>query len=266
MHHQSITPSAHRQNLRIIPGVTVLLLLGAADLAQANVMIDISRTLWGTMDRGGNVMYFILALSIAGLAILLETAVSTRRKRILPETTVKLLDTTDTRSALEQLIRTDDRTCFHRILKAGYKWRHGTSAQIQAAIEEAVDTVRWRYRRSIRAMGVISNAAPLLGLLGTVLGISAAFNVVATQGALGDPSALSSGISEALLTTCFGLIVAIPMLLAHHYYLAKIDTLLKECEELGKETLIMPPEEGPPGEATTAVSAPPVTEAHHGQK
>lgn len=271
MQNRPVPTMSRRRCKRGVLGVAVLLVFGAADAARANVVIDVGRTLWGTMDRGGNVMYFILALSIAGLAIWLETAVSTRRQRVLPDRTVKLLDCANPRSMLEQLIREDDGSCFYRILKAGYKWRHGTSAQIQAAIEEAVDTVRWRFRRSIRAMGVISNAGPLLGLLGTVLGISRAFSVVSKQGALGDPSALAGGISEALLTTCFGLVVAIPMLLAYHYYLGKLDNLLKECEELAKEALILAPEESHPAAATPAVTdpvavAPPFTEARHGQK
>ena len=237
-------PRRHVLGLSLL--LAALLLFGSAEAAQAGVIGDVSKSLWGAMDRGGKVMYFILALSIAGLAILLETAISTRRQRILPDRAVKLLDTADPCGAVDQLLRTDDGSCFYRILKAGHKWRHGTSAQIQAAIEETVDTVRWRFRRSIRAMGVISNAAPLLGLLGTVLGISHAFSVVSKQGALGDPSALAGGISEALLTTCFGLVVAIPMLIAYHFYQGKLDNLLKECEELAKEALIMPPAEGTP--------------------
>jgi biopolymer transport protein ExbB len=82
----------------------------------------------------------------------------------------------------------------------------------------------------------------LLGLLGTVFGIIEAFDVVAQQGALGDPSALADGIAEALLTTAFGLIVAIPMLLAYHYFVGKVESLLHRCEELAKEALILPPE------------------------
>jgi biopolymer transport protein ExbB len=129
-----------------------------------------------------------------------------------------------------------------RILKAGYEWRKGSTAEIQAAVEEAVDEVLWQLKRSVRPLGIIANTAPLLGLLGTVTGIIAAFDVVARQGSLGDPGALAGGISEALLTTGFGLIVAIPTLLAYHYFIGRAETLLRKCEIMAKENLILPPE------------------------
>ena len=59
--------------------------------------------------------------------------------------------------------------------------------------------------------------------------------------ALRRPSSSLDGIAKALLTTCFGLIVAIPMLLAYHYFMGKIETQLRKCEELAKENLILPP-------------------------
>jgi biopolymer transport protein ExbB len=93
-----------------------------------------------------------------------------------------------------------------------------------------------------RPLGIIANTAPLLGLLGTVIGIVEAFDVVARQGALGDPSALADGIAKALLTTVFGLIVAIPTLMAYHYFVGRSEALLRRCEELAKEALVLPPE------------------------
>lgn len=224
--------------------VAALLLASGSSAHAGNFIVDLNRSLWGTMERGGSVMWPILGLSVVGLALLLEVAVRTRKKNILPDAGVQALQgSTDKRAAVALLLQQDSRCCLHRVLAIGQRWRHGTTVQIQAAIEEAVDDMRWQLRRSVRALGIIANTAPLLGLLGTVLGITQCFDVVSKQGALGDPSALAGGISEALLTTCFGLIVAIPMLLCHHYYLGKIDTLMKQCEELAKEALILPPDD-----------------------
>jgi biopolymer transport protein ExbB len=84
----------------------------------------------------------------------------------------------------------------------------------------------------------------LLGLLGTVIGIIEAFEVVAGEGSMGvNTAALAGGIAKALLTTCFGLIVAIPLLLSHHYLVGKIEALVRRSEELVKEYQILPPGE-----------------------
>ena len=129
------------------------------------------------------------------------------------------------------------------ILRVGWRWRSAESEHQQRAIEEAVDVRLWRFRRSIRFIGIISNIAPLLGLLGTVVGIIQAFDAVAREGALGNPTALADGIAKALLTTVFGLVVAIPMLLAYHYLGGRAESLLRQSEELVKEALIAPPDE-----------------------
>jgi len=180
--------------------------------------------------------------ALCGLTFILEAAFRTRGSAILPASALRALESPGAAEAVEGLIDKNRKACVHRVLKAGHRWRNGTTQQIQAAIEEAVDDMLWQFRRSVRPIGIIANTAPLLGLLGTVIGIIEAFDVVAQEGALGDPSALAAGISKALFTTCFGLIVAIPMLLAYHYLAGKAETLLRRCEELAKEALVLPPD------------------------
>ena len=214
------------------------LLAGAADEPTG----VLGRTVWETLQRGGEVMYVILALSVLGLGLILDAAFRTRRGRIIPAEAVKILESEDKPAAVAELVARQSNVCLIRILQVGHRWRKGTTEQIQAAVEETVDEMLWRFKRSVKPIGIIANTAPLLGLLGTVIGIVEAFDVVARQGALGDPSALAGGISKALLTTCFGLIVAIPMLLTYHYLNGKIETQLRMAEELAKEALILPPE------------------------
>jgi len=213
----------------------------AADEATEGVL---GATVWETLQRGGAVMYVILGVSVIGLAIILEVAFRTRRSAILPPRLQRLLGEAPERSEeqMTALLEAKRQSCLHGVLKAGHLWRKGEPEQIQAAIEERVDGMLWGFRRAARPLGILASLAPLLGLLGTVIGIIQAFDVVARQGALGDPAALAGGISKALLTTCFGLIVAIPMLLAYHYFSGKAEALLRQCEELAKECLILPPE------------------------
>lgn len=221
------------------------LVLAPVALAEPSSSV-LGRTVWETMQRGGAVMFVILAFSIVGLGLILEALFVTRGAAILPAKTVRVLESPKSAAVIDRLARRDPTSCLDRILSVGYRWRNGTTEQIQSAVEKAVDDALWRFRRSLRPLGIIANTAPLLGLLGTVIGIIQAFDVVAREGALGDPAALAGGISKALLTTCFGLIVAIPMLLTYHYFQGRVETLLHRCEELVKEVLILPPE----GEAT----------------
>jgi len=214
----------------------------ALPVAAADAEGVLGSTVWEAVQRGGEVMYVILALSVVGLALILEVAFRTRRGAILPATALRVLESPEAAEAVERLTGKNQKVCIYRILKVGCLWRKGTTQQVQSAIEETVDEMLWKLKRSARPIGVIANTAPLLGLLGTVIGIIEAFDVVAREGALGDPTALAAGISKALLTTCFGLIVAIPMLLAYHYFSGKAETLLRKCEELAKEALVLPPE------------------------
>jgi biopolymer transport protein ExbB len=202
----------------------------------------VGKTLWETFQRGGWVMYVILAQSVAGLAIAMEVAYRTRRGAILPAASVQRLGGPDREAAVRELAVASQNVCLHRILQAGLTWHKGNPEQIQTAIEERVDVLLWELKRVARPLGIIANTAPLLGLLGTVIGIVEAFDVVARQGALGDPSALADGIAKALLTTVFGLIVAIPTLMAYHYFVGRSEALLRRCEELAKEALVLPPE------------------------
>jgi len=237
-----------RTRIRSVPwraASAALLMMGAVTALDAAEPVSdgvLGRTAWETLQRGGVVMFIILALSVAGVAVILELAFRTRRGAMLPASVRRALRPESGAADLDAVLAAPPRACVHRILRAGQLWRNGTGEQVQAAIEEAVDHLLWRYRRAIRPLGIIASTAPLLGLLGTVIGIIEAFDVVARQGALGDPAALASGISKALLTTCFGLIVAIPMLLGYHYFNGRAETLLRECEELAKELLILPPQ------------------------
>lgn len=230
-------------NRALLPFVAVQALPGfAGDDSGAGVLGD---TVWETLERGGSVMFVILGLSIIGLGFILDAAYRTRRGAILPPSDTGRLRGKNGHQVLADMLKSDSEKPLHRVLKTGHHWRHGTPEQIQTAIEEVVDQMLWRFKRSVKPLGIIANTAPLLGLLGTVIGIVQAFDVVAQQGALGDPGKLAGGISKALLTTCFGLIVAIPMLLAYHYFNGKVEGLLKSSEELGKEIFILPPDEEP---------------------
>jgi len=83
----------------------------------------------------------------------------------------------------------------------------------------------------------VATVSPLLGLLGTVVGMIDAFNNIATADALGRPEMLAGGISQALLTTAFGLSVAIPALIFYLFFVSRVDQLIIEIDSIGQEVV-----------------------------
>ena len=106
--------------------------------------------------------------------------------------------------------------------------RHGGEA-MKEAMEGAASTAAHDMERYLTALGTIAAISPLLGLLGTVLGMIEVFRVLVEDG-IGNPSVFASGISEALVTTAAGLAVAIPALILHRHLLRKVDDLLVAME------------------------------------
>ncbi|MCD6574965.1 MotA/TolQ/ExbB proton channel family protein, partial [Candidatus Aerophobetes bacterium] len=88
--------------------------------------------------------------------------------------------------------------------------------------------------KHLKILGTIVTVAPLIGLLGTVMGMIKAFNVIALQGT-GEPGALAGGISEALITTAVGLSIAIPSLIFYNYFMHRTDKIVRQFEKISSE-------------------------------
>jgi len=115
--------------------------------------------------------------------------------------------------------------------------KHGSSREeIKEVIEDTARHEITILERNLPILATIGNIAPLLGLLGTVFGMIKAFQVVSVVG-VGNPGALAGGISEALLTTAFGLSVAIPTIVAYNYLAHRVDRQIKEMESTCVEIL-----------------------------
>jgi biopolymer transport protein ExbB len=233
-------------NLRFLTAALLIgsmhpLMLMAQDPETVSTGGVLGNSVWETIAKGGTVMYVILGASIIGLMFMLDVAFRTRRSVILPRRIEAQLIAHDKDLPLNDLVE-NNRIVVNRALKAGHAWRNGTTDEIRDAITEEVDGSLWRLKQAARPLGIIASVTPLLGLLGTVIGIIEAFEVVAGQSSMGvNTSELARGIGKALLTTCFGLIVAIPLLLSHHFFVGKTEALMRRCEEIVKEYQIRPP-------------------------
>jgi len=180
----------------------------------------------------------LIACSILGLALVIERFVSLKTALVLPPT---LLDEAIAVSphrvpapdVVEQL---SQNSALGEVLAAGFRelGHHpkSTEADLRAALEGKGREVAARLQRYLGALATVASAAPLLGLLGTVIGMIEIFGSQAGDGGVGtgNPAQLAQGISIALYNTAFGLMVAIPALIFWRYFRAKVDAYLLGME------------------------------------
>ncbi len=181
---------------------------------------------------GGFLMWPILACSIISMAIIAERFWSLRESKIAPTNLVANVWQWHKSEQLDakriQALRTN--SPLGMILAAGLLNRKHSREIMKESIEEVGRLVAHSLERFLNTLGTISSITPLLGLLGTVIGMIKVFTVITSQG-VGDPSVLSEGISEALLTTAAGLSVAIPSLMFYRYFRGKVDDLVVTMEQ-----------------------------------
>jgi biopolymer transport protein ExbB len=116
------------------------------------------------------------------------------------------------------------------------KWGR-PAVEVEQAIIDSGERVTNDLRRHLRIINGVSTVGPLLGLLGTVTGMISAFNAIASAAAMGHPELLAAGISEALLTTAFGLFIAIPALIMYLYFVGRVDHHIIEIDALGQQVV-----------------------------
>jgi len=184
------------------------------------------------IKAGGWLMVPILICSVVAMAIVAERFWTLQRKRITPGNLVvqvwqwaKSGDLDDDR--LRALRKSSP---LGRILAAGLVNRETGRAMMKESIEEVGRHVVHDLDRYLNTLGTIASITPLLGLLGTVIGMIKVFAVITTQG-VGNPGVLAGGISEALITTAAGLTVAIPTLMFHRYFRGHVDELVVTMEQ-----------------------------------
>jgi biopolymer transport protein ExbB len=188
---------------------------------------------------GGWLMIPIFACSLISVSLILERFFSLRRARAyskdLMDNIREILKHNRVAEATSLCEETGGPLAF--ILKAGLL-KHGRARpEIREAVEDAGLLVIPSLERYLSVLATIANIAPLLGLLGTVVGMTEAFMVIQSHGGSVTPGDLAGGIGTALLTTVWGLIVAIPTLVAYNYFVTSVDTMVWEMEILSSELL-----------------------------
>ena len=177
-------------------------------------------------------MWPILVCSVLALAIIVERCWSLRRSVVAPKDLMSHIQgmTLGDRLTNEQIDAVRETSALCQILAAGLSRQTQQAFLIKDAIEEAGGHVVHELERYLNALGTIAATTPLLGLLGTVIGMIKVFSAITAVG-VGDPQVLAGGISEALITTAAGLSVGIPSLMFHRYFLGKVNELTVAMEQ-----------------------------------
>ncbi len=184
------------------------------------------------IKAGGWLMIPIVLCSVAAAAICLERLWVLNRSKLAPQGLLaEIWDTLQSNqldgAALRELRH---HSALGLILAAGLSNSHAGRDIMKESIEEAAGYVIHDMERYLNTLGTIAAVAPLLGLLGTVIGMITVFSEIMIHGT-GNAGLLAGGISEALITTASGLTVAIPALIMHRYFHRKIDTVVLAMEQ-----------------------------------
>jgi biopolymer transport protein ExbB len=184
------------------------------------------------VKSGGWLMLPILLCSVMALAIAVERLWTLRPGRIAPKHLVATVWQLVQKNALstEKLAEIRNSSALGQILVSGLNnSKHGRDI-MKESIEETASKVIHELERFLNPLGTIAAIAPLLGLLGTVVGMIKVFSAIMIQGT-GNANVLAGGISEALITTAAGLTVAIPAVVMHRYFIRRVDFLVIEMEQ-----------------------------------
>ena len=184
------------------------------------------------VKAGGWLMLPIIVCSVVALAIIVERLWSLQMRRVLPKHLVAQVWRWEKVRQLndENLRDLQASSPLGSILAAGILNRYQSRDIMKESIEDTGRHIVHELEHYLNTLGTIAAITPLLGLLGTVIGMIKVFATITTQG-VGNPGALAGGISEALLTTAAGMSVAIPTLMFFRYFRGRVRMLVLRMEQ-----------------------------------
>lgn len=187
--------------------------------------------MFAIVEAAGWPIYFLILASVIALGLIVERAIFLRHSQVAPasllgEVVAQLKQGGSHDALLEKL---NAGVPLGRIFAAGLKNRGASTEVMKESIEEAGRAVTHDLERFLTTLGTIASISPLLGLFGTVVGMIEIFGAQTAAG--NSPAILAHGISVALYNTAFGLIVAMPSMIAYRHFRAQVDSLTIEMEQ-----------------------------------
>ncbi|MDG2382974.1 MAG: MotA/TolQ/ExbB proton channel family protein [Pirellulaceae bacterium] len=200
-----------------------------------------TRDLFSVLRDGGPMLFLISMCSFVLCIFVFERSISLRRGRVIPKPFVKrfLLQLQEQQLKPEEALELceENQSPVAQVFAAAVKKWGRPSVEVEQAVLDTGERVATGLRKYLRLFNGISTISPLLGLLGTVLGMITSFNSIASADAMGRPEMLAGGIAQALLTTAAGLTVAIPAIVAHLHFISRVDRLIIEIDDLGQQVV-----------------------------
>jgi len=219
----------------IAPGVTAKAQEGSGPASSASALKWVDHF----VVKGGWITWFVLIpLSVATVALAIEHCVSIRRVTILPPESQQRVSALLEQKRYADAVRftSQDPSSLAQVVNAGLLEAGRGFAAMERALQESLDDRSARLMRKIEYLNVIGNVSPMIGLFGTVYGMIRLFASIRAAGAIPEPAVIADDISIALVTTFWGLAVAIPALSVFALFRNRIDVLMAEvaltCEKL----------------------------------
>jgi len=207
------------------------------DMSSGSALRQLTKkqTLMEHLRSGGPIVPPIILLGVAGLFIVIAKIRflgQVRRNTGKYMTRVNELASKGEWEECEAIVKRHkgEHSPVNHVIEAGLTARHEDRETLESVLQESILRELPRLERGLSPLAVFGAVAPLLGLLGTVTGMIETFNVITVYGT-GDPKLMSSGISEALVTTEVGLVIAIPIILVHNFLSRRVDAIVAEMEE-----------------------------------
>ncbi|WP_180134656.1 MotA/TolQ/ExbB proton channel family protein [Acinetobacter sp. YH12070] len=187
--------------------------------------------MWELVKAGGWLMIPLVICSIFTVAITIERFIRLKKSMVLPKDLMMNVNTS-VKDVVQQLKQspTLQQSTLGRVLGAGYTSKDQNEQYARAQMEVTASQEIGYLEKNINFLGTLSAVAPLLGLLGTVIGIIEAFLMI-DIGTNSDPVLMMPGISKALITTAAGMLIAVPALFAHRYFQRLVQEYVAELEQ-----------------------------------
>lgn len=191
--------------------------------------------------KGGLVLWIIMALSAVGVAIIVERIIYFRKIRVDEEKLFLRIKASLEKGHFDEALAICDQNVspLSGLMRVGIEHREYPETVQKEVLKDAAAQEVPRLEKNISALGTIAHIAPLLGLLGTVTGTMKAFGVLGRFGSVADPSVLARGVSEALITTVGGIVVAVPAVIFYNYLVTKVNLILVKMENQVNALVLM---------------------------
>lgn len=210
-----------------------------------------TKSLLAVIRDGGLLMIPIGICSFVVVVFIFERTISLRMGRVIPRPFVKrfLEQLRDGQLSRDEAIKLceENYSPVAQVFGAAVRKWGRPSVEIEQAVLDSGERVTSDLRRYVRVFNGVQTISPMMGLLGTVLGMIQNFNAIVQMGAMGRPELLAAGIAQALLTTAAGLFVAIPALIAYLYFISRVDRLVMLIDGLGQQVVELIAAESQPG-------------------